>query len=130
MIKVPFVVNGQDMAPVTLTFRVTHEVTYERVVTTMTGSEHTFGRRLRPIIEFTVMLSREASGEDYRALLREPMTVEYGDPDAGLLELPFRLDCNLEKQLECWNCVDNFNYYSSGTIRLRCKEVLPDAAVI
>ena len=124
MIRTRFVINGQDMARVTTAFKVIHEISYEKIVTTQDGTEHEFGKRLRPIIEFSVMLSREATPEDYRALLQDPIAVEYDDPDAGFRRLPFRLDCNLEKTLECWNCVQHANFFSSGTIRLRCKEVI------
>lgn len=124
MIKARFVINGQDMARVTTDFKAIHEITFEKIVTTQDGTEHEFGKRLRPIIEFSVMLSREAAPEDYRALLQDPLIVEYDDPDAGFRRLPFRLDCDLEKTLECWNCVQRANFFSSGTIRLRCKEVI------
>lgn len=124
MIKVPFVINGQDMSKVTVDFKIIHEITYEKIVTAIDGTEYTFGKRDRPIIEFTVMLSQEATPVDYHVLNQEPLMVEVLDPNVGLLRLPFRLDCNLEKQLQCWNCVDGWNYYSSGVIRLRCKEVL------
>lgn len=124
MIKAHLTINGQNMAPVTTDFKVIHEITYEKIGTTQDGTEHEFGKRLRPIIEFSVMLSREATPEDYRALLQDPIMVEYDDPDAGFRKLPFRLDCNLEKTLECWNCVQHANYFSSGGIRLRCKEVI------
>lgn len=124
MIKVPFVINGQDFARITTDISFPDETTFERVVVTQDGVEHEFGERTRPCIEFRVALSREHTPRDYQALHKRPLIVKVDHPDLGMLELPFRLDCNLEKTLQIWNPVENANYYSSGIIRLRCKEVV------
>ena len=124
MISVPLIINGQDFQRIATSYAYVPEITYDRIVTTQDGTEHPFGMRVRPGIEFTVMLSREHNPEDYKVLTSTPLMVEYDHPDLGWQYAEFRLDCNLEKSLAIRNCVDGANYYESGSIRLRALEVL------
>lgn len=124
MISVPLIINGKDFHRIATSYDYVPEITYDRIVTTQDGTEHPFGMKIRPGIEFKIMLSREHNGEEYRALTAYPLVVEYEHPDLGRLQAAFRLDCNLEKSLAIHNCVDEANYYESGPIRLRALEVI------
>lgn len=121
---ITLVANGQDLGKIATSYKCYHEITYEKIITTQDGTEHYFGKKERPIVEFTLPLLPDSSSADYDALTKEPLMVTFDDPDVGILDREMRLDCNWEKAFAIRNCVDRRCYYSSGTIRLRAKEVL------
>lgn len=120
---VKLTINGQDMAPILAEYTVTKEVRFDKVVTTLDGTEHPLGRTSRDVLEFKLWLSLEGLREDYKILTAEELMVEYDDPDTGYHKRRFRLDCDLSKSFELHSAVFNTNVWSSGTIRLRCLEV-------
>lgn len=120
-----FSINGTDFGPIIKDLRIIHEITYEQIVITQDGREHLFGRRDRPIIEFSIhLLKSNVDAGIFHVLKMIPMNIGYNDPDIGVVEKQFRLDGNIEKELAVWNCVENGFYFDSGTIRIRSLEVI------
>lgn len=124
MIPVHLIINGQDFAPVLTSYEYTEEITYEKQVETQDGTIHEYGEKHRPVIQFAVQLSREHVREDYDALCRRPLIVEFDHPDRNILQMPFLIDSDLRKAFAARNTVNGANYYSSDPIILRCKEVI------
>lgn len=124
MIKSIFNINGQDFSRIVTDISYSKEVSYRKVVETIDGKEHGFGRRIRPVIQFRIMISREHMPADYEALTKVPLIVEYDDPDAGYRKAEFRLDDDLSKVFAVWNCVDQANWFHSEAITLRSVEVI------
>lgn len=121
--KILLIINGQDFAPITAQYALTHEVTYDRVIQTMDGAEHPVGRATRDIIELELFLTFEGLREDYKALTAEPLIIEYDDPDKGAQKKVFRLDSDLSQAFQMHSAVFHTNIYKSGPIRLRALEV-------
>ncbi len=118
------IIGTQDIGKIAASCRCTNEVTYEKILTTQDGTEHDYGMKLRPIVEFTLWLTPDTSRADFDALTAKPLMVTFDHPDLGTMTREMRLDCDLDKAFEILNCVDRRCWYSSGTIRLRAKEVL------
>ena len=124
MIKTTFKISGEDFSQKIIDLSFPKEVTYRKVVETLDGKEHNLGRKIRPIIQFRLMISSELTADDFGALVATPLMVQYVDPDVGLRQAEFRLDSDLSKIFAVWNCIDESNWYYSEPITLRAVEVL------
>lgn len=120
--RVRFTVNGQDFSRIAAKFHVTKEIGYEAVITTLDQTEHPIGEHLRDVIIFRLFVSIDASVQDFRALMRRPLVVEYDDPDThAYKKRTFRIDSNLEREFEMKSHIYG-SVYSTDDITLRCLE--------
>lgn len=121
--NVTFVVNGQDLAPVLSEFTIQKEITYDKVVKTLSGKEIPIGRSSRDVIVFRLYCTLEGHREDYRVLTAPTLEVEYDDPDTGWHKRNFRLACDLGKDFQMHSAALHTNIWKSEKITIRCLEV-------
>lgn len=122
MVKTTLVINGRDFSKILIDYKLRQIVEYDKIITTLDGTEHPFGRATRDEIEFSTYLLLDRFQDDYNALQEQPLTVEYDDNNLQRRKRQFRLDCNLEKAYQMHSPIYG-NVYKGGTIRLRCLEV-------
>ena len=113
--------NGVSFAPRLSDYRLTHEISYKRSVTTLDGKEHSTPGIRRPVITFSLFpLSDEQAGEYYAALSVLVAPATYTDTWLGgaVRTATFRVVSDLEVAFGL-RSVDGNRYYKGGRIILR-----------
>ncbi len=107
------------------TYRVTKEVTYSKVITTIDGDEIYRGLQRRPIVTFSMLpYSDSTAMRDYEVLSQGQYEVVYTDTDTGLTETRMmRLVTNLE-HVFLLDSINGKRYYRGGEITLRATSVI------
>jgi hypothetical protein len=113
-------VNGLDLHDKLSTYRVSQEVTYRQVLTTLDGTEHAFGEKIRPIVTFSLLpLTDEESTALYRALSDLIFPVSFTNQHTGVNQTrELRLVSNLESAFAL-RSVDGKRRYRGTEIQLR-----------
>ena len=107
------------------TYRVTKEVTYSKVITTLEGEEICRGQRKRPIITFSMLpYTDSTASRDYEVLSQGIFDVVYTDTDTGFTETRrMRLASDLDHAF-LLDSVDGKRRYRGGEIILRSTTVV------
>lgn len=117
---VTLIVNGLDLHEKLATFRVTMEVTYRKVLTTLGGTERAFGKRTRPVITFSLFpLTDEENASLYQALDALEFSATFTNTNTGKDEIrTVRLASDLESSFAL-RSVDGKRRYRGKEIQLR-----------
>lgn len=130
MTSLTLIINGRDFSSRISTYRVSYEVTYKKVTTTLSGKEIVTRKRMRPIITFTLLPYTDATAKDDYDVLKSPtLTVKFTDPDAAVvngdntLTKTMRVTGNLEHTFGL-DSINGNRYYKGRAITLRSNEVV------
>lgn len=101
-----------------LTYTVTREVAYRKVITTLDEREHPYPCKVRPVVSFTLMPGTDAEdAELYNTLENLVFDVTYTEKGADVTR-KMRLVSNLESVF-LLTSVDGKRRYKNGAIQLR-----------
>lgn len=117
---VTLIVNGLDLHEKLATFRVTMEVTYRKVLTSLDGTERAFGKKTRPVITFSLLpLTDDESAAFFRALDALEFSATFTNTNTGADETrTVRLASNIESAFAL-RSVDGKRRYRGAAIQLR-----------
>lgn len=112
------IIDGLDLKDRLLTYSVTQEISYGRVVTTLDKTEHTSIGKVRPEVEFTLTPGTdEENATLFRTLKKMMFDVTYTEDGVDVTK-KMRLVSNLESVF-LLTSIDGKRRYKIGAIRLR-----------
>ena len=110
-------INGIDFSKKLSSYRVTQEVTYDKVITTLGGKEMALGKRNRDVVSFSMLpLTEEEVTHFYDVLSEDRIVVSYTKDGASSTEM--RIASNLESVF-LLDSIDGKRRYRGGEIVLR-----------
>lgn len=117
---IPLIVNGFDVSSRLSTYRVDHEVTYKRVVTTMDDTEHALPSKIRPIITFSLLPgTEEEDAAFYNAVSSLEFYATFLDKGRSVTQ-KVRVTSSLTERF-LLTSFDGKRRYRGGDIQLRGK---------
>ena len=112
-------INNVDFAPALSTWSVSKEISFDKVVTSLDGSERAFGKRTRTIISFSLLpYTENQCGTYYNALMPGIVSVKFTDDDGKIKTKEMRVTSPLES-LFLLDSIDGKRRYKGGNITLR-----------
>lgn len=119
---VTFKIGTLDLHSILSTYNVRYETTYQKVITTLNGVEHSFPAPFRPILTFSLFPLTDLQNKSvYDALSGHIEPVTFTDTHAGQdRTLTMRLTSDLEAAFGL-KSIDGNRYYKGGKIELRAK---------
>ena len=118
--EVTLKIGSLDVSARLSQYKVTHEVSYQKVITTLDNVEHPFALPDRAVVEFSLFpLTEEESGALYAALAPKVVTATFSDPCTGEESVKrMRLTTSMESAFALMS-VDGKRRYKGGSIQLR-----------
>lgn len=119
---VTFKIGALDLASKLSTYKVTWEVSYQKVITTLDNVEHPFSAPKRAIVDFSLLpIDDDSASSVYDALAEETQTVIFTDPySATDITRSMRVTSNLEAEFGL-RSVNRKRYYKGGEMQLRAN---------
>lgn len=115
---ITLIINGLALFSRLSTYSVTQEVTYRKIITTLDETEHPYPRKIRPIINFSLIPGTDEDDEIlYNTLKNLIFNVTYTENGADVTR-KMRLVSNLESVF-LLKSIDGKRRYRQGTIQLR-----------
>lgn len=115
---ITLIINGLALSSRLSTYSVTQEVTYRKIITTLDETEHPYPRKIRPIINFSLIPGTDEDDEIlYNTLKNLIFNVIYTENGADVIR-KMRLVSNLESVF-LLTSVDGKRRYKNGAIQLR-----------
>lgn len=114
-------IAGVDMSASVSTYKVTKEVTYKKIITTLDDVEHPYPGKLRDVLSVSFLPMTEAQATAlYGALNQLSVTVIYTNPNSNgaTTTKTMRVTSNIE-QTFALKSVDGMRRYKGGEIELR-----------
>lgn len=112
-------INNVDFAPALSTWSVSKEISFDKVVRSLNGSERAFGKRTRTLVAFSLLPYTEDQCETYyNALLPGIVAVRFTDDDGKIKNKEMRVTSSLES-LFLLDSIDGKRRYKGGKITLR-----------
>ena len=115
--NIELTINGVDFSRKLSAYRVTQEVTYDKVLNTIDGKELSVGKRVRDVVSFSLFPLTENESEIYYSALTDGTIVAKYTKNGTTTE-EMRLASNLESAF-LLNSVDGQRRYKGGEIVLR-----------
>lgn len=121
MMEVTLITNGLDLSKRLSTYKVTREINYRKVVTTMDDTEHPYPGTNKSVVTFSLLPMTDEEGEEvYNALSYLIFDATFTDQYAGGKDVAkrVRVTSNLESTFLLLS-VDGKRRYRGGEIQLR-----------
>ena len=120
--NVTFKIGTLDLSSKLSTYKVTWEVSYQKIITTLDNVEHPFSAQKRAIVDFSLLpLDDDLASSVYDALAEQTQTVIFTDPyTASDLVRTMRLTSNLEASYGL-KSVNGKRYYKGGKLQMRAN---------
>nr|DAI09940.1 MAG TPA: hypothetical protein [Caudoviricetes sp.] len=120
--NVTFKIGTLDLSSKLSTYKVTWEVSYQKIITTLDNVEHPFSASKRAIVDFSLLpLDDDLASSVYDALAEQTQTVTFTDPyTASALVRTMRLTSNLEASFGL-KSVNGKRYYKGGELQMRAN---------
>lgn len=123
MIDATFVINDQDFAPITATYRVVHVPEVAAEVKTFDGRIHRIGKKTRTNIIFSLYPNSDLEREDDRVLRESPLVVLFTDREFGTeRKMEFDVVSGTSSAYGI-KSITGANYYAGEEITLEALEV-------
>ena len=114
-------INGVVFSRKLSTYRITQEVTYDKILTTVSGKEIAIGKKVRDVLTFSLLPLTEGEATSYyETLTSDNLEVVY--TNVGASRAVMRLASNLDAVF-LLDSVDGRRRYRGGEIVLRSTEV-------
>mgnify|MGYP000917076853 CR=1 FL=1 len=112
--NVTFKIGTLDLSSKLSTYKVTWEVSYQKIITTLDNVEHPFSAPKRAIVDFSLLPLDDALAE-------QTQTVTFTDPySAADITRSMRITNNLEAEFGL-KSVNGKRYYKGGEIQMRAN---------